>query len=139
MRDDKKITRRHFLKLAAFGVAGTSLALTSCKHKTIGKAAGSIIDKIPREATSCTSCNQCTPCPYGIDIPNIFKFANTLEADLRGPSLRRHYNHQIPRMRQADHCINCRQCVPRCPERIRIPSELRKIDKEIRERAGESL
>lgn len=139
MKEDKKITRRHFLKLAALGAAGTTLALTSCKRKTIGKITQTITEKIPREASSCIYCNQCTPCPYGIDIPGIFNYFNTLNPDIHGAGLRRHYNAHIPRMRQADHCINCRQCIPHCPERIKIPGELRKIDKLIRDKTGENI
>ena len=35
----------------------------------------------------------------------------------------------VPRDRQPDHCIQCGQCQPHCPQSIRIPRELAKIDK----------
>lgn len=37
----------------------------------------------------------------------------------------------VPRDRQPDHCIQCGQCEPHCPQNIRIPRELRKIDEMI--------
>ena len=39
----------------------------------------------------------------------------------------------IERERQPDHCIQCGQCMPHCPQNIRIPSELAKIDKFVEE------
>ena len=35
----------------------------------------------------------------------------------------------IPTLRQADHCIGCHQCESHCPQNIRIPDELHRIDK----------
>jgi len=34
----------------------------------------------------------------------------------------------VPRLRQAAHCIGCGQCMSHCPQNIRIPDELHKID-----------
>lgn len=89
----------------------------------------------------CTACQYCMPCEYGIDIPGIFRFYNDRvneETYVTGPEqkhyarLRRQYllkyNKAIPTVRQADHCINCRKCMPRCPQRIRIPDMLHNID-----------
>ena len=89
----------------------------------------------------CTSCQYCMPCPYGIDIPSIFKHYNgsvnegmiaqsTDQKNFR--KLKRayltSYDKAIDSVRQADHCISCNSCVPRCPQGIRIPQELRRID-----------
>ena len=38
------------------------------------------------------------------------------------------YDRSVPRLRQANHCIGCGQCVEHCPQRIDIPKEMRKID-----------
>ena len=84
------------------------------------------------------------PCPYGLDIPGIFVHYNKCvnEGVLPGgeeegnySELRRNYlisyNRAIPTLRQADHCINCNQCTPHCPQNIRIPQQLERINASI--------
>ncbi|MBQ2501653.1 MAG: 4Fe-4S dicluster domain-containing protein, partial [Bacteroidales bacterium] len=39
------------------------------------------------------------------------------------------YDKAVPTLRQADHCIACRQCMPHCPQSIQIPNELQRIDR----------
>jgi predicted aldo/keto reductase-like oxidoreductase len=88
----------------------------------------------------CNLCQYCMPCPYGIDIPAIFIHYNKcknegtlprLKMDDEYWKLRRQYliglDRAVPRLRQADHCIQCGQCEPHCPQNIRIPRELNKI------------
>ena len=89
----------------------------------------------------CTGCQYCMPCPYGIDIPGIFRFYNkhvnegsyvTSAEQERFARIRKKYlldySRSIEAVRQADHCISCGQCQKACPQHIRIPSELRRID-----------
>lgn len=90
----------------------------------------------------CTDCKYCMPCPYGLDIPMIFKHynrclnegtmpQNKLDADYR--KQRRAFliglDRTVPRMRQADKCVGCRECEPHCPQRIKIANEMQRIDK----------
>ncbi|MDE7419962.1 MAG: aldo/keto reductase [Muribaculaceae bacterium] len=89
----------------------------------------------------CNDCKYCMPCPYGIDIPAILlhynkcvnedniptssqspKYAEARRAFLVG------YDRSVPKLRQASHCIGCRQCVHHCPQEIDIPKELHRID-----------
>ena len=92
------------------------------------------------ENIPCNDCKYCMPCPYGIDIPDIFVHYNTCKNEGTLPrdigdenywTLRRQYliglDRSVPRLRQADHCIGCGQCEPHCPQNIRIPRELHKI------------
>lgn len=92
----------------------------------------------------CTACNYCMPCPYGINIPGIFKFYNdnitagtyvkSKEQEHYARARRKYllaYNEAIPTVRQADHCIACRRCERECPQNIRISDELRRIDRYI--------
>ena len=89
----------------------------------------------------CNDCQYCMPCPYGIDIPGILLHYNRCVNEGRVPSSTQSpeyhrarkafligYDRNVPRLRQASHCIGCGQCNPRCPQRIDIPKELRKID-----------
>lgn len=89
----------------------------------------------------CNDCKYCMPCPYGIDIPAILlhynkcvnadqipassqspKYAQARRAFLVG------YDRSVPKLRQASHCIGCNQCAPHCPQEIKIPEELHRID-----------
>jgi len=98
------------------------------------------------ENIPCNDCKYCMPCPYGIDIPAIFVHYNKCKnegslpmgvGDSEYRENRRKYlislDRAVPRDRQPDHCIQCGQCVPHCPQNIRIPRELAKIDKMIEE------
>lgn len=100
----------------------------------------------------CTGCQYCMPCPYGIDIPGIFRFYNDqINADSYVSSKeqrnyartrRRYlleYNKAIPSVRQADHCINCGKCVSHCPQKIKIPAELRRIDEYVESLKQETI
>ena len=93
------------------------------------------------ENIPCNDCKYCMPCPYGIDIPAIFVHYNKCKnegmlpmgiGDREYRKHRRQYlislDRVVPRDRQPDHCIQCGQCEPHCPQNIRIPRELRKID-----------
>lgn len=89
----------------------------------------------------CNDCKYCMPCPYGIDIPAILLHYNkcvnedNLPASSQSPKYaeaRRAflvgYDRSVPKLRQASHCIGCRQCVHHCPQEIDIPKELHRID-----------
>lgn len=90
----------------------------------------------------CNDCKYCMPCPYGLDIPGILLHFNkcinegnmpssSQDADYR--KARRAflvgYDRSVPRLRQANHCIGCNQCVHHCPQTINIPVEMQRIDK----------
>jgi len=89
----------------------------------------------------CNDCKYCMPCPYGINIPAILlhynkcvnqgyvakssqdeNYREARQAFLVG------YDRSVPKLRQANHCIGCNQCVSHCPQNIRIPQELHRID-----------
>ena len=89
----------------------------------------------------CNDCKYCMPCPYGVDIPGIFVHYNKCKNEGTLPNqvkdetydkLRRDYliglDRAVPKLRQANHCIGCGRCEVHCPQNIRIPRELQKID-----------
>ncbi|MBP5382366.1 MAG: 4Fe-4S dicluster domain-containing protein, partial [Bacteroidales bacterium] len=41
------------------------------------------------------------------------------------------YDKAVESVRQADHCISCGKCMSACPQHIRIPRELKRIDEYI--------
>ena len=90
----------------------------------------------------CNDCKYCMPCPYGIDIPAVLLHYNKCVnegniASSRNDSNYREarrafligYDRSVPKLRQACHCIGCRECVSHCPQAINIPHELHRIDR----------
>lgn len=89
----------------------------------------------------CNDCKYCMPCPYGIDIPAILLHYNKCVNQGNVPENRQAknyrqarqaflvgYDRSVPKLRQASHCIGCNQCAPHCPQNIRIPKEMQRID-----------
>ncbi len=100
----------------------------------------------------CTACQYCMPCPYGIDIPNIFTFYNravnagnvpTSSQDANYRAARRAflvgYDRSVEKLRQAAHCINCEKCNVHCPQKIDIPQEIIRIGEFVEQLKQETL
>lgn len=99
-------------------------------------------DMLRYPSVPCTACQYCMPCPYGIDIPGIFRHYNrcinegNVPSGLQDENYRKArrafligYDRRVPRLRQANHCIGCNQCVPHCPQGIDIPARMQHIDR----------
>ena len=93
---------------------------------------------------NCTACNYCMPCPWGVDIPGTFQHYNRAVGEGDFPQnpqqkdfarLRRRYllsyDRAVESLRQASHCIGCKECLTHCPQSINIPAELHRIDRYI--------
>lgn len=125
--------------------------LTYCPLKPIDKEEDEFLQYVARQIVNmqtvpCTNCKYCMPCPYGVNIPAIFVHYNkcknegTLPMDATSADysrLRRQYlisfDRNIEKLRQPQHCIGCGECMSHCPQGIRIPEQLQKIDKFINE------
>ncbi|MCD8080412.1 MAG: aldo/keto reductase [Bacteroides sp.] len=90
----------------------------------------------------CTECQYCMPCPYGINIPGVFAHYNKCVNEANVPTSSRDenyrkarrafligYDRSVPKLRQSDYCIRCGICEPHCPQSIRIPQEMERINK----------
>ena len=100
----------------------------------------------------CNDCKYCMPCPYGIDIPAILLHYNKCVNEGNIPKSRQDENYKamrraflvgydraVPALRQANHCIGCNKCVKHCPQNIRIPRELQRVDKYVEQLKQELL
>lgn len=90
----------------------------------------------------CNDCKYCMPCPYGLDIPGVLLHYNKCVNEGNVPENQQAenyrqarraflvgYDRSVPRLRQADHCTGCNQCVHHCPQGIDIPKEMQRIDR----------
>ena len=119
-----------------------------CPCEPLTEAQMALLDRVADEfahfpAVPCTACQYCMPCPYGLDIPGIFSFYNkslaegniATEGTVEQKEFRRArraflttYDKSIERLRQADHCIGCGECLTHCPQHIAIPDKMRMIE-----------
>ena len=111
---------------------------TESENKLLEKIADQMagIPTIP-----CTTCAYCMPCPYGVDIPGNFSFYNDKVNDHTIPlpdkdaadyaerqtGFIEQYRATIPAAAQANQCVDCEACLPKCPQQIRIPNQMARI------------
>ena len=97
----------------------------------------------------CTTCQYCMPCPYGVNIPGNFAYYNkavnehvlplpdSSAADYaeRKQAFIDGYRQALPDESQwAKKCQDCEECLPKCPQQIRIPNQLGRIVETLRVR-----
>ena len=71
----------------------------------------------------CRGCGYCMPCPMGITINQCARISLMLR---RAPSAGWLSEHWQNEMKKIETCINCRQCVSKCPYELNTPELLRK-------------
>jgi predicted aldo/keto reductase-like oxidoreductase len=88
----------------------------------------------------CTACAYCMPCPSGVNIPGNFRVFNSASDALSIPDPD-HKDKAFAAKRKAflklykglekgtaaDACTTCNACLPKCPQHIRIPDQLKRI------------
>jgi len=87
----------------------------------------------------CTGCEYCMPCPTGVNIPQNFAILNNVSLEqgwIRQFQVRRSYRKLAGSIDKLDKenpngnallCVNCGECLDKCPQDINIPVELEKI------------
>ena len=74
----------------------------------------------------CTGCRYCMDCPFGVDIPGVFKAYNTCAVGGGKERFRREYA-ALGDEHQAQNCRACGKCVSHCPQKIQIPERMKDI------------
>ncbi len=96
----------------------------------------------------CTTCAYCMPCPYGVDIPGNFAFYNEAMNNKLLPlpeksspdyaekqkQFANQYMKHFPASARANQCMDCEECLKKCPQQIRIPNQLSRINNILRGR-----
>ena len=88
-------------------------------------------------AIPCTECRYCTPCPAGVNIPRVFGLYNQAKTSGNRGHFRLVYD-KMSEDEKAAACVNCGVCLKKCPQHIKIPAELKKIDAEMNGQAKQS-
>ena len=72
----------------------------------------------------CTSCNYCMPCPHGVDIPGNFRIFNHHSMYKNDKHTNWAYSNLEKKDASGDVCVDCGECLPKCPQQIEIPTDL---------------
>lgn len=112
----------------------------------LNKQEYAVLDEVTKimvdsEYIQCTECQYCMPCPFGLDIPGVFGHYNRcisagkMLKSSNDPNYRKArrefligYDRSVPKLRQALYCTDCDQCLPKCPQSINIPQEMKRVD-----------
>ena len=95
----------------------------------------------------CTACRYCMPCPRGVDIPGVFAVYNGSSDALMLPDPANKKDKDYKEKKKAflkryatlasgtdaSSCVMCNACLPKCPQRIRIPEQMRMIHKLVKD------
>ncbi len=85
----------------------------------------------------CTGCSYCMPCPLGVQIPTCFDMFNKLHMFGNLAEAKHMYNafaEGTVLQRQpgfASQCIECGECLEKCPQQIAIPEVLKRVVDEL--------
>ncbi len=72
---------------------------------------------------ACTGCGYCMPCPFGLDIPELFKAYNVY--GVKGKDGMKPLYEQMEV--RADSCQSCHKCEKVCPQSIKISEVMKQI------------
>jgi len=84
----------------------------------------------------CTGCRYCIPCPSGVDISTCFEILNKLHMFGNLDEAKFMYAARMSglltvRSGYASQCIQCGECLEKCPQSIEIPDYLEKVAEEL--------
>lgn len=81
-----------------------------------------------RSPIPCTACEYCLPCPNGVNIPRNFEVYNMAAMYDDLPGSRDEYKYWVPDPEKASKCIQCDECLSKCPQQIAISTWMPEID-----------
>ncbi len=79
------------------------------------------------KSVSCTRCLYCMPCPHGVHIPDNFDVYNSAFLFDQKRDSRITYQKFMAEKKRASSCIDCGECVPKCPQQLQIPDLMKEV------------
>ena len=102
--------------------------LTEAEEEAVEKAADLIRSRVKN---GCTSCRYCMPCPFGVNIPEMFSIWNNCAMFDEEEKAKKAYAEQKVQDASADLCKKCGACEKACPQGLSIRADLEKVAKEL--------
>jgi uncharacterized protein len=110
--------------IASAGISGPG-TLNADELAMISKAREAIEAANP---IPCTGCEYCLPCPNGVNIPRNFATYNQVAMFGDIADSRFAYKAFIPDEQKAANCIQCDECLSKCPQHIAISTWMPVVD-----------
>ncbi len=108
-------------------------SLTQSELDLIHRAALTYVDIMK---ISCTGCGYCQPCPSGVMIPTCFEIYNNIHMFGKTPEAPFMYVARMSGLTTgnpgyASQCVQCGECVEKCPQDLDIPGYLGEVAREL--------
>ncbi len=78
------------------------------------------------QRVNCTTCGYCMPCPEGVNIPFNLSLSNDHHI-FHDRNAGYRYKMVLSESERASNCVQCGQCLEKCPQQIPIPDELEHV------------
>lgn len=100
--------------------------MTAEDYDFVSRLKAAIDEKIK---VGCTGCAYCMPCPFGVNIPGVFRCYNASYMDGYSKGFTEYMMNTCFTLdgSYAGLCRNCGRCMQHCPQSIRIPDEMKKV------------
>jgi predicted aldo/keto reductase-like oxidoreductase len=106
------------------GATGASEAAWTLQESEAISKVNQVIRKLQK--VNCTACSYCLPCPHGVNIPRNFALVNDHHM-LNDPAAKARYYSLLGEKERASACVECGECLEKCPQQIAIPDELQDV------------
>jgi predicted aldo/keto reductase-like oxidoreductase len=87
-----------------------------------------------RVQNGCTGCRYCMPCPAGVNIPGCFSAWNTYHMFQNYNVVKWKWEQEIGPKGQASNCIGCGACETKCPQKLSIREDLKRVQADMDKR-----